>query len=764
MRRLTSLLTSVAVAASALSLAVPAASAASGTLTKKTSATVAPAAVPNATISRVVRLSKTNSFLALGYNNQVAGTRLHLWKINDDLTLDTAFGAVDLGADMALPTASNSLCVSNNNSSCWYISGFDVNETADRYIVSMGRQLNGTGNSINQSTTVVTMKVGKLSTGAVLGSVTDFLGTGSSYPASDWSTYGATEFSKQMCTSVWGATYQSVPYQLGRIETYSTFIRPDGSIVVMISCEYSNMEGSNSSTHVKEYDTRGLLGLKLSGSTFVLDTSWGTNGVVKTFDDPTKCSNQWYPPSKPNVAISSMTSSDVYATVQKGSVEARTSTYPYGGGVTPASYDGCGYGYNPNAAADATLQTLNVKGAIMATNTLTGAGNSYIMRWVIDPKGNWNTILNVLGGSTPTRKLVRLNSKGQLDTTLSADGTKTLTGLASSITVNGTSVVMNYSLAGVAVTANGFYFTGFSTAGSSGCNNQNFTNKVYPYYFSPDTGILTSYGTNGLGEVHSLEMTNTVSCQSSARLSYINSKGQHGYFAQAPAIGQQAAGLVNATWDAADGITGGGEGTGVAGASARIDKKVYSTKLPTVAQPDSALTVLTAKQAEDLDIRTSTPKICIALTTSVLLVNPGRCVVRIIDEDTKKVLRTMTTTVKKSEVEQGTTLTTDEPIMFKQASIKLSKQAQAQVAELAAAAKSASRIVVIGHSASLGEVSAYSYAISRDRALAVKAALVKAGVKATIEIVALSYSQPESTKKTEAAQAKNRRAEVFLFP
>jgi len=124
----------------------------------------------------------------------------------------------------------------------------------------------------------------------------------------------------------------------------------------------------------------------------------------------------------------------------------------------------------------------------------------------------------------------------------------------------------------------------------------------------------------------------------------------------------------------------------------------------------------------------------------------------------------MTTTVKKSEVEAGTTLTTDEPIMFKQASIKLSKQAQAQVAELAAAAKSASRIVVIGHSAALGEVSAYSYAISRDRALAVKAALVKAGVKATIEIVALSYSQPESTKKTEAAQAKNRRAEVFLFP
>jgi outer membrane protein OmpA-like peptidoglycan-associated protein len=183
-----------------------------------------------------------------------------------------------------------------------------------------------------------------------------------------------------------------------------------------------------------------------------------------------------------------------------------------------------------------------------------------------------------------------------------------------------------------------------------------------------------------------------------------------------------------------------------------------------VTQSDSALTVLTARQAKDLDIRTSTPKICTALTTSVLLVNPGRCVVRIIDEDTKRVLRTMTTTVKKAEVEQGTTLTTDEPIMFKQAGFRLSKQAQAQVAELAEAAKTASRVVVIGHSAALGDVSQYSFAISRDRANAVRAALVKAGVKATIEVVALSYNQPETTKKTEAAQAKNRRAEVFIFP
>jgi outer membrane protein OmpA-like peptidoglycan-associated protein len=281
-----------------------------------------------------------------------------------------------------------------------------------------------------------------------------------------------------------------------------------------------------------------------------------------------------------------------------------------------------------------------------------------------------------------------------------------------------------------------------------------------------EDGLVTSYGTNGLGEGVTTQYQTECNSGGSS-ISFVNSKGQHASIILTKAIGSQAAGIKYTVWEAAAGVTSGGDGTGVIGggsAAGRVDKKVYSTRLPAVTQTDSALTVLTARQSKDLDIRTSTPKICTALTTSVLLVNPGRCVVRIIDEDTKRVIRTMRTTVKKSEVEQGTTLTTDEPIMFKQANVRLSKTALAQVAELAEAAKSASRVVVIGHSAALGEVSQYSFAISRNRANAVKAALIKAGVKAPIEIVALSYNQPETTKKTEAAQAKNRRAEVFIFP
>jgi outer membrane protein OmpA-like peptidoglycan-associated protein len=758
-RRLSSIFISAAVAISGLTFTSTVASAAGGTVSVKRSTTVAPAAVPNATVIRFTRLAKANSFLAIGYDSQATGARLHMWKIKEDMTLDSSFGAVNFGADLALPTASNSYCVSNNFNSCWYLNSVSVNETTDRYFFSFNRDVNSSANSMINAR-LTTLVVGKLSTGEVIAKVTNLEDYGNAYNVSDWSAYGATKFANNTCTSLWGASFQSVPLSAAQLESYSALIRSDGSAVVNLSCTYSNMNGSNSSTHVKEYRNQALIAVKTSGATLVLDSSWGTNGALKLFDDPTKCSD-FMPASTPDTSITSNSSSKLFATIQVAT-GARSNTYQ-GGGVQPASYDGCGYGMLTNSTTK--LLAFKADGAVIATTTLNlGSSGIYINRWIIDPKGNWNTVIRTGMGQSSSTKLLRLTPKGELDTTLGSDGTKTLTGLPATISVNGTNVNMFYSISGIAITSNGFYFTGFSSTGSSGCNNQNYTSKTYPYYLSPESGLITSYGTNGLGEGLTLELSNTTNCSGSARLTYINSKGQHGTVAQVPAIGSQVAGLVGATWDATSEVTSGGEGSGVAGAAGRVDKKVYSTRLPAATQVDSALTVLTAKQAQDLDIRTNTPRICVALTTSVLMVNPGRCSVRIIDEDTKKVIRTMTTIVKKSDVAEGTTLTTDEPIYFRQANVRLSKNAMAQVAELAAAAKDAKRVVVIGHSAALGDVSKYSFAISRNRANAVKAALVKAGVKATIEIVAMAYTQPEKTAKTEAAQAKNRRAEVYIFP
>ena len=778
MRRLSSIIATVALTATGLTITSSAASAAGGTANVVRSTTTAPSSVAGANANRILRLEKSNNFLVIGRNTSVAGSNLHVWKMKEDLSFDTTFGAKDLGADFSAPTSSNSNCVSTNGTSCTSVQAFLVNETADTFAVVYSRLLKGSGNGASSDLSVYSVLTGKISTGAVIAQ-TKYVEIGgmASLNVSDWSSYGATQLARPACEASYGASINSSPISFAWVNFWQSSLRFDGSLTLSFTCNYANTNMMTNGMAVKEYQGAMMSAIKPTNGSFAFDTSFGTNGYIKLSNPLTECSNTM-PAMTSDTSITSMSSTKISFLSQVESY-ARITTIPSwlnNMNVTVGSYEGC-YNTGNVSLTSLTINSFTVDGKLKKAASFPVANRFYTIRWVIDPQGRWNSTVtlmpsggNVMPSSTPT--MIRLLADGSPDTSLGANGMKTLTGLPATVTVNGTSVRMNYSLSGLATTAKGSYFVGFaSSGGTPNCNSNSgsYSTTTYPYYFSLESGLLTSYGTNGLGAAYTYETNNTGNCGNSdasfGASSYISSEGRPARVGQLAAIGSQTAGLAYVLWDAADGVIGGGDGTiSAASAAGRVDTKVYSTKLPTAVQPDSALTVLTAKQAKDLDIRVSTPKICIALTTSVLLVNPGRCVVRIIDEDTKKVLRTMTTTVKKAEVEQGTTLTTDEPIMFKQANIRLSKQAQAQVAELAEAAKTASRVVVIGHSAALGEVSKYSFAISRDRANAVKAALVKAGVKATIEVVALSYSQPETTKKTEAAQAKNRRAEVFIFP
>ena len=760
MRRISSLLVSLAVVAGSVALTTSVASAAPGDITKTTSATLAPSAIAGATPSQIVRLPKTDSFLAFGRDTTTAGSHNYLWKLKSDLTIDTSFGAIDLGDEFAYPTSAQSLCLSANNLMCAY-GTLVVSEKLDKYAIYYSRQLKGTASS-DQS--VLSFATGSLSTGAVssrsmfLSMINSSSSNGTT--AANYAAYSTNEIGKDQCTAATGATKNSIPLAYAYSGSMTLQFRPDASVFFSITCEYSNyVPGPNFGTS-DTYRSSILVGLKSSGSSLVIDTSFGTNGRVVTFDPTTNCTVMSMGVNTVDASVSSVTSTTPYFVVIN-------SEYPR------PNTGGCGWG-GMNAVYTNKITPYTANGTALTTQTINTGDQGYVSRWVIDPTGRWNGLFRSMG-MTQSTSAIRL-SKGLLDTTLGENGLKSLSSLPSTITIGGTSVRMNYSIGGVVSAGNDVYFTGLAQASSGTSMNicsstATVTQTYYPYFLSFESGLLTTYGTNGLGTAGSISAIENATCNAPpAGTSYVDTTGRIGYVANVAALGSQTAGYVGFKWDAAQGVTSGSDGdVGVEQAATpvaanRVDKKVYSTKLPTVVQPDSALTVLTAKQAKTLDIRTTTPKICVALTTSVLLVNPGRCVVQIIDEDTKKVLRSMTTTVKKKDVEVGTTLTTDEPIMFKQAKTKLSKQALAQVAELAEAAKNASHVVVIGHSAAIGEVSKYSYAISRNRANAVKAALVKAGVKATIEVVALSYSQPDATKKNEAAQAKNRRAEVFIFP
>lgn len=767
-RRLTSIFVSLAIGAGTLSLSPSVASANPGQATTKFAATVAPSVVPNATILRMARLNRTNSFLVVGIDSTTAGANIHLWKMKEDLTIDASFKPVDLGNDFEYPTASNSSCIANNNqsnnlSSCYRLEALTVNEITNTYAIAFRRSLTAS----NITSDVSTIAIGNLTTGAVTGKSNFFPTMSASQdPTSAFTSYGATDIVGNVCSTGFGSSYQNIPLFSSSMDMFTITIRPDSSIIVGARCTYSQVTGSGQNQSITDYITAGFFALKTSNGAFVRDNSWGTNGVMKTFDDPTKCT-LLSSGVAPDASITSNTSEKIFSVVNM-STFPRVTTHPYTQGL--ASYSGCLTSGMPNYTGS-TLIAFKANGTVSASTAFNERLS--IARWIIDSKGLWNNTVVKGVGSSATTSLFRLNAKGEPDTTLGANGQKVLANLPATVTVNGASVNMRYFFMGVASTATGTLFTGFTTTSTApnsfNCSQPvNYEQTLFPYYVNLESGLVTTYGTNGLGEGVTTQFSSADVCGSgTASIGFVNSKGQLASLEVTRAIGTQAAGLKYAVWNAAAGVTSGGDGSGVIGggsAAGRIDKKVYSTRLPAATQADSAVRVLTAKQAEDLDIRTSTPKICVALTTSVLLVNPGRCVVRIIDEDTKKVLRTMTTTVKATDVDAGTTLTTDEPIYFKQANVKLSKTALAQVKELAAAAASASRIVVIGHSAALGEVSQYSYAISRNRAEAVKAALIKAGVKTPIEVVALAYNQPEKTAKTEAAQAKNRRAEVFIFP
>ena len=768
MRRLSSIIAVVALTATGLTLASSPVSAAGGEATTKSVATVAPSVVPNATILRMARLNKTNSFLVVGINSTTAGANMHLWKMKEDLTIDSSFTPVDLGNDFEYPTASNSSCIANINqnsqlSSCYRLEAFTVNETANTYALSFRRSLTAS----NITSDVSTIAIGNLTTGVVTGK-SNFIPTvtTSSDPTSAFASYGATNVVGDVCSAAFGSSYQSVPLFSSSMDTFTMTIRPDSSIIIGARCTYSQSTFSGQNQSITDYLTTGLFALKTSNGAIVRDNSWGTNGFLKTFDDATKCT-QPISGSPPDTSITSNTSEKIFS-VGLVLTFPRATTHPFTQGL--ASYSGCLTSGMPNYTGS-TLIAFKANGAVSASTTFNTRLS--ITRWIIDSKGLWNNTVVSGAGSSATTSLFRLNAKGEPDTTLGANGQKPLANLPATVTVNGSTVNMRYNFMGVASTATGTLFTGFTTASTApssfNCSQPvNYEQTLYPYYVNLASGLVTTYGTNGLGQGVTTQYSSADVCGgSSGSLSFVNSKGQLASLEVTRAIGSQTAGLKYTVWNAAAGVTSGGDGSGVIGGGStagRVDKKVYSTRLPAATQADSALTVLTAKQAQDLDIRTNTPRICVALTTSVLMVNPGRCSVRIIDEDTKKVIRTMTTIVKKSDVAEGTTLTTDEPIYFRQANVRLSKNAMAQVAELAQAAKDAKRVVVIGHSAALGDVSEYSFAISRNRANAVKAALVKAGVKATIEIVAMAYTQPEKTAKTEAAQAKNRRAEVYIFP
>jgi outer membrane protein OmpA-like peptidoglycan-associated protein len=196
------------------------------------------------------------------------------------------------------------------------------------------------------------------------------------------------------------------------------------------------------------------------------------------------------------------------------------------------------------------------------------------------------------------------------------------------------------------------------------------------------------------------------------------------------------------------------------------DAKVY-TKAPVKVSADSAINAMTPAEAKTFDIVSRTPSVCLPNDDDLVFLDDGRCIATIVNEKTRKVLRTLKTTVVEtdiSELKVGNEVVVLSPLYFSAGSAVMKSTSAKRLTGLAVTAKAAGSILIAGHSGNLMGNTPENQALSRKRAAAVVVALKKLGTTSPIAIAAVGALDPESRKSTQAAQDKNRRAVVVLIP
>lgn len=391
----------------------------------------------------------------------------------------------------------------------------------------------------------------------------------------------------------------------------------------------------------------------------------------------------------------------------------------------------------------------------------------------IDPGGRVVALVSEVADTTKL-KVIRLNSSGALDTTVGTNGFKDVpTG-----TLPAGATQLFTSIIGVVTTAERTYFVVSLTDGEVNRYTNITTPRVHGVrmgLLSPADGWATGFGTNGIGARATTTLpenwfnTGGISFTGSV----VNSKGQPTVFS----FGETS--ISYNVWTAIADATGGGDGgTGLGGftrdtggapsagdnnsATGRIDTKVY-TRLPSTVQLNTAFTVLSPTRAVTHTLTSNTANICVVSGSHVVAIATGRCNVTVTRTSDKKAQRTLRTTVGKKISTLGSEVTASEPITFSIASARLTSTARTQIAEIATSAATAKAIVVVGHAAALTE-SRFNFAISRKRSDTVQRALRRAKVAAPVTATARGTSQQISRKKTESAQAQNRRVVVYLIP
>jgi outer membrane protein OmpA-like peptidoglycan-associated protein len=197
------------------------------------------------------------------------------------------------------------------------------------------------------------------------------------------------------------------------------------------------------------------------------------------------------------------------------------------------------------------------------------------------------------------------------------------------------------------------------------------------------------------------------------------------------------------------------------------DTKVYTKAVPKKVAAGSAIAVMTPAQAKTRDIKTLTPAVCLPANDDLVFIKTGRCVAQVVSEKTGKVLRTLRTRVVADEVSElnvGNAIVTLTPIYFEGANAKIDAKAKKRLRSMKDRVSAAGTVLIVGHSGILMGNTPENQEMGRARAIATRNELRSIGAKGPFYFTSAGALAPATTKMTQAAQAKNRRAVIVLIP
>lgn len=197
------------------------------------------------------------------------------------------------------------------------------------------------------------------------------------------------------------------------------------------------------------------------------------------------------------------------------------------------------------------------------------------------------------------------------------------------------------------------------------------------------------------------------------------------------------------------------------------DTKVYTTAAPAKVAGNSAISVITPADAKTSDVVSLTPSICLPNDEDLVFIDEGKCIAQVVNEKTRKVLRTLKTTVVADDIadlQVGNEVAVLSPLYFFSGTTTFKPSSLARLASLKAKIATAGSVLVAGHSGTLTGNTPENVALSKQRAQAAVRALKARGSKGPFAIAAVGALDPASTKTTQEAQDLNRRVVIVLIP